>query len=127
LTILSDGEKLMNKLLNTTDLPSFLFLDLNMPRKNGFQCLSEIRALPELNHLKVIVISTSNEFSVLQELRMDGAQYYIHKPSDFSILKKVISQALSKISEIHTDITDKEKFILSGDILQSHHERNAQN
>jgi CheY-like chemotaxis protein len=44
LTIVNDGDQLMKWLLkNTSRLPHVLFLDLNMPRKNGFECLTEIR------------------------------------------------------------------------------------
>ena len=60
LTTVHDGEQLMRRLtgLASTDLPYALFLDLNMPRKNGFECLLEIKEDPALNRLPVIILST---------------------------------------------------------------------
>jgi len=44
LTTVNDGEQLMQILTDETNqLPNILFLDINMPRKNGFECLSEIK------------------------------------------------------------------------------------
>ena len=43
-TAVHDGEQLMQLLTHEKNgLPDILFLDLNMPRKNGFECLTEIR------------------------------------------------------------------------------------
>jgi CheY-like chemotaxis protein len=51
-TIVHEGEQLMQLLTKeATDLPDVLFLDLNMPRKNGFECLSEIKDNKKLNQL----------------------------------------------------------------------------
>ncbi len=52
LTTVHDGEQLMDFLANkTNELPHVLFLDLNMPRKNGFECLSEIKSNEKLSQL----------------------------------------------------------------------------
>ena len=60
LAIVLDGEKLMVYLdENSHQLPDVLFLDLNMPRKNGFECLNEIKQNNKLNELLVIIYSTS--------------------------------------------------------------------
>ncbi len=45
-TFVNDGVQLMQLLIvNDTSLADALFLDLNMPRKNGFECLSEIKII----------------------------------------------------------------------------------
>src|ERR1041384_4215132 len=55
LEIVNDGEQLMNYLHEHADrLPDVLFLDLNMPRKNGFECLSEIKHNDKLSSLPVV-------------------------------------------------------------------------
>src|SRR6476469_4572818 len=56
-----DGVALMKYLSDHSPdtLPDILFLDLNMPRKNGFECLSEIKSNVRLKMLPVIVFSTS--------------------------------------------------------------------
>ena len=65
LTSVHDGEQLMQLLTNeSNELPHILFLDLNMPRKNGFECLSEIKLSKKLKQLPVIMFSTSFEQEV---------------------------------------------------------------
>ena len=93
LTAVNDGEQLMQLLTNeTNELPDVLFLDLNMPRKNGFECLSEIKDDQKLKQLPVIIFSTSFEQEVVDLLYKNGAQYFIRKPSEFSQFKKIIHQ-----------------------------------
>lgn len=93
LSTLHDGEQLMEHLNNTiNELPDVLFLDLNMPRKNGFECLSEIKGSQRLQGLPVIIFSTSFEQEVVNLLFINGAQYFIRKPSEFSQFKKIIHQ-----------------------------------
>ncbi len=61
LTVVNDGEELMTYLSEKTEhLPNALFLDINMPRKNGFECLAEIKNNKKLKDLPVIMFSTSN-------------------------------------------------------------------
>src|ERR1041385_2052858 len=60
LTSVNDGDLLMKHLAkNLMNLPDILFLDLNMPCKNGFECLSEIKQDPALNGFPVVIFSTS--------------------------------------------------------------------
>jgi CheY-like chemotaxis protein len=93
LSTLHDGEQLMEHLNSKiTELPDVLFLDLNMPRKNGFECLSEIKLNQRLKLLPVIIFSTSFEQEVVNQLFINGAQYFIRKPSEFSQFKKIIHQ-----------------------------------
>lgn len=96
LSILHDGEQLMQYLNDeTSKLPDILFLDLNMPRKNGFECLSEIKGNQKLKQLPVIIFSTSLEQEVVNLLYKNGAQNFIRKPSEFSQFKKIIHQTLN--------------------------------
>ncbi len=95
LKVLHDGEQLMQYLTNDENkLPHVLFLDINMPRKNGFECLSEIKHSEKLKHLPVIMFSTSFEQEVINQLYENGAQYFIRKPSEFSQFKKIIQETL---------------------------------
>lgn len=97
--IVMDGEKLMAYLdENSHQLPDVLFLDLNMPRKNGFECLSEIKINKKLKQLPVIIYSTSFEQDVVNLLYKNGAQYYIRKPAEFSQLKKLIQQTVALLT-----------------------------
>ncbi len=112
LKTVTDGEQLMHFLTNETDvLPDILFLDLNMPRKNGYECLSEIKINDRLKSLPVIVFSTSFDHEMINKLYRNGALYYISKPNEFTKLKKVIREAISSASHI-TSKRSLENFVL---------------
>lgn len=109
----NDGEQLMKLLTtNSTALPHLLFLDLNMPRKNGFECLTEIKHNNDLKELPVIIFSTSFDPEMVNNLYDSGARYYIRKPAEFSKLKKVIHDAIKLNAKMTTAQPSKEKFIL---------------
>lgn len=97
LTAVNDGVQLMNFLLNNPSdtLPDILFLDLNMPRKSGFECMTEIKGIDKLKHLPIIIFSTSLDMNVVDLMYEKGAIHYIQKPGDFYKLKKVIENALT--------------------------------
>ena len=100
LTMVNDGEQLMQHLeTNAENLPDALFLDLNMPRKNGFECLTEIKKHPILKDLPVIIHSTSYNVDIANQLYNTGANYYICKPSDFEELKNTIYNAIVRVKQ----------------------------
>jgi CheY-like chemotaxis protein len=95
-----DGEQLMHLLSHETGkLPHILFLDLNMPRKNGFECLSEIKLNKKLENIPVVIFSTSFEKEVVKQLYLNRAQYFIRKPSEFAQFKKIILHVLTLIKQ----------------------------
>ena len=113
LTTVHDGEQLMQLLAKKThELFDVLFLDLNMPRKNGFACLEEIKADKNLKHIPVIIFSTSYDENIACLLYKKGAHYYICKPADFSQLKKIIHQAIALIGQKNSSQPPKENFLL---------------
>jgi CheY-like chemotaxis protein len=100
LTAVHDGEELMQLLTKeTSELPHVLFLDLNMPRKSGLECLSEIKFNKKLKQLPVVIFTTSFQQEVVDLLYKNGAQYCVRKPTEFSQLQEVIQQALTLISQ----------------------------
>jgi CheY-like chemotaxis protein len=116
LTIVNNGDQLMKLLLkNTSQLPHVLFLDVNMPRKNGFQCLTEIMLSDKLKAIPVILYSTSSEQDVIDRLYQNGAQHFIRKPSDFLEFKRVIHYSLTLIMQETSLKRTKNNFILTGE------------
>jgi len=92
----SDGQQLIRWLTaNESPLPDVIFLDLNMPNKNGKACLKEIKANPAISHLPVIIYSTSGSEKDIREAYHQGASLYIQKPSNISGLRKTLTQVLS--------------------------------
>jgi len=79
-------------------LPTAIFLDLNMPVLDGHECLKQIRSNTVYDDVKIIIYSTSYNPEVAEILKKDGANHYIRKPSNYSILKNTISTALEILS-----------------------------
>lgn len=102
----NNGELLMDYLLmNSLNLPDILFLDLSMPRKTGFECLTEIKEDEKLKNLQVIVFTTSFkrndefEFKLSSTLIKLGAHSYYAKPASFENLKQVLQNAIVTVME----------------------------
>ncbi len=112
ITFVEDGENLMTYLKNTAMLPDVLFLDLNMPRKNGSECLAEIKLDPMLKELPVIIYSTSLHEDVADLLYKNGAHYYIRK-RDLTELKKVLHHVFTLITEKKFGRPSRENFLLN--------------
>ncbi len=113
LTAVHDGEQLMRYLYETNGLPHMLFLDLNMPRKNGFECLSEIKRGKKLKHFPIVIFTTSFEQQVVNQLYQNGALYFIRKPPAFSQFKKIIHYTISLIMKGNIAQPVREKFVLT--------------
>lgn len=115
LTTGHDGEELMNYLYENSSRVTgtdVLFLDINMPRKNGIECLSEIKQNKKLKDLPVVMFSTTNSWETIGMLFKSGAHVYIHKPGDFAQLKEVINHALP-IASGKISSTSQVKYILN--------------
>ncbi len=92
---LSDGVELMEYLMKEDTVPPFLlFLDLNMPCKNGLECLKEIRAIERLHVMPVAIYSTSSTEADIEKTFLSGANVYIKKPNDFASLKEVLHKVV---------------------------------
>ena len=67
-------------------LPDFIFLDLNMPKLNGKECLIEIKKLPKYSGVPLIIYTTSSNQKDKQEIMQLGAHYFLTKPTRISEL-----------------------------------------
>ena len=118
LTIVHNGEQVMEEISRKDgQFPDILFLDLNMPRKNGFASLGEIKRSTELEKLPVIIFSTASDSETVKKVFRDAAHYYICKPSDFGQLKKVIYEALTLVLQKKNSLPLQENFMISGDSI----------
>tara|TARA_R110000868_G_scaffold52107_5_gene164877 strand:+ start:2629 stop:3081 length:453 start_codon:yes stop_codon:yes gene_type:complete len=114
LTLFNDGKDLMEYLSNPDIvLPHLLFLDLNMPRKSGFECLKEIRSDIRFKEVSIAIYSTSSSEKDIEETFIEGANIYIKKPNDFTKLKKVIKEVLNINWQFHSSGLNKETFFFS--------------
>ena len=109
----NDGVYLMDY-FNSEDaiLPQVLFLDLNMPRKSGLECLKELRADDKFKDIAIAIYSTSSSEEDVENTFVLGANIYIKKPSDFKSLKKVLSDVVTLNWQYHTNGLNKDNFLL---------------
>lgn len=108
-----DGEELM-KLLSKTEgtPPDIIFLDLNMPRMNGHQCLAEIRKNSKMSSIPVVIYSTSSSREQIEATYKAGATLYISKPDSFNDLKKIIKKIFDIDWKSYLPQPKKDKYVL---------------
>lgn len=113
LSLFNDGQELM-EYLNRPNviLPNLIFLDLNMPVKNGMQCLREIRGNPAMNHICIAIYSTSCSERDIEDTFINGANIYLNKPNNFSKLRDCIEKVLQINWQYHTSNLNRDTFIL---------------
>lgn len=74
-----------------TEWPNAVFLDLKMPRRNGFDVLQWVRERPALSPLQIFVLSGSHEASDIQRARELGVVHYIVKPIKAERIRELLS------------------------------------
>jgi CheY-like chemotaxis protein len=113
LTTVKDGGHLMEHLDQTVPpAPDVIFLDLNMPNKNGFECLDEIKDTPKLKNIPIVIFSTSSNPETIDRVYKMGANFYMSKPGTFFLLKKAILHVLNMDLTSAQVQPPKENFIL---------------
>ena len=98
LRFVTDGEELMEYLQRRgrfappaeAPVPGLILLDLNMPRKSGFEALVEIKANEALRRIPVVVLTTSKAEEDLVRSYVEGASSFITKPVSFAGLLEVV-------------------------------------
>lgn len=109
----NNGQQLMAYLAtNIAHLPDIIFLDLNMPRKNGLECLKEIRSNDRFKAISIIIYSTSASENDINETFLNGANVYIKKPNNFDILKQVLDKAVTTANLYQDTALNRENFLL---------------
>ena len=112
IVIVHDGESAMDWLMNTAVLPDLIFLDINMPCKNGAECLEEIKEIERLKNIPIVIISTSLENDIIVSLHKNGALFYIRKPSLFAHLKILLSHVIKLVEVGNCPQPNIENFVL---------------
>lgn len=79
------------------DLPDIVFLDINMPKLDGLDCLKRIKSSGTLNVLPVVMLSTSNDPATIKTAFNLGALYYAVKPATFDEIKALFQKIISQV------------------------------
>lgn len=77
----ASGLEALTRLSGDDGKPDFIFLDLNMPGMRGTECLKSIKRLPAVEHVPVLIYSTSAHRKDIEETATLGAAHFLKKPS----------------------------------------------
>ncbi len=89
-----DGCHALEILEESPDVPDFIFLDINMPRMNGWECLGKLKGKAEYKDIPVIMYTTSSQQKEKDIATKLGAINFISKPSNFNELKAILKTVI---------------------------------
>lgn len=92
--IANNGLEAFDHLKKDPPPPSIIFLDLNMPFMNGFECLIKLKNSLEYKEIPVIIFTTSNHPQDVSRTMELGANMFFTKPPDFNTLKEKLQGIL---------------------------------
>ena len=98
--------------LTKDSTPDLIFLDLNIPRKSGIECLIEVRRNEKLASVPVIIYSTSSNFDDIDVCYRNGCTLYLVKPHSFQDLVTQIRKIFFRIGLPREDLLHKELFVV---------------
>lgn len=90
--VVNDGQTALTTLRNLNELPSIIFLDINMPYLNGLDCLVHLRADSRFDKIPIVILTTSSTGS--QRARDLGANMYLTKPTSIKELTCMLQNTL---------------------------------
>ena len=84
---------------NKNALPDVILSDLNMPGKNGYDVINEVKANPLYAHIPVLITSTSSTKTIIEKCMAQGAADYIVKPETFVEYVPYVESLYKRIEE----------------------------
>lgn len=91
-----DGQEALEILSVQSQAPDYIFLDINMPRMNGIECLTKLKSDDRLKSIPVIIYSTTADSREVKRLILLGADEFISKANSFAKLKESLHKVLTK-------------------------------
>ena len=76
--------------------PDIVFMDLDMPRLNGYEAARAIRALPLVAQPFLVALTASSGVAVQVATRAVGFDFYLHKPADTNALLAVVADLATR-------------------------------
>ena len=111
-----DGNKLMDYIEKVgNDLSTIIFLDLNMPRISGIECLKLLQKKLKLDDSFITIYSTSSSEKDIAAAYQNGANGYLKKPTCFNKLQNLINKVISVGNTNKGQQLPKDQFVLNSD------------
>lgn len=111
LSIAEDGQKLFN-FLDRNPTPDVIFMDINMPFKNGIECLGEIRANQKYSSIPIVMYSTTSNRLNVEACYNAGANLYVVKPNTFDQVDRMVQRLCSKEWALEAKVPTKDDFLM---------------
>ena len=87
----NDGKEVLETLEDESKIsPQIIFLDINMPGMDGWECLSLLKSNPAYRDIPVIMYSTSSHRRDIDNALDNGALCFFTKPNEYSELKNIL-------------------------------------
>jgi len=99
-----DGVEALELLRSSWVRPEIIFLDYNMPRMNGVECLKQLKASQDLNEIPVVMYTTSGDRGQENAILEMGADYYMRKTHSFEQLCTELARLLDDIAKNHPKV-----------------------
>jgi CheY-like chemotaxis protein len=111
--VAENGLQLANEISEEkSTLPNIIFLDINMPLKNGVECLQLIRSNSGFNNVPVIMYSTSNNAKEIEACYETGANFYVIKPYTYNAIREMIADLCTRDWSHHIPV-HRNNFVVS--------------
>lgn len=91
--IANNGREAIHQ-INVPPPPDLIFLDLNMPVMNGYECLSYLKTEDRYKNIPVVIFTTSQSLTDIEKSRQLGAELFFTKPTNFNTLCKKLATIL---------------------------------
>ncbi|WP_127500884.1 response regulator [Actinoplanes solisilvae] len=93
LEFLRSGPQVLPR-LRRRPLPQVVLLDLNMPGEGGLDVIKQVRAVPGLAGVRLVVFTSSESQAEAEACYAAGADSYVYKPINFALFRSVLSRTL---------------------------------
>jgi CheY-like chemotaxis protein len=90
-----NGREALEKLHEMVILPDLIFMDINMPVMDGFECLKQLKSQIHLKQIPVVILTSFNKNSEPKFSKAFGASFFLSKPTTLLLLKKKIRNMLN--------------------------------
>jgi CheY-like chemotaxis protein len=120
LAFAKDGQEVINylqwvysRIQNRPALrPSLLILDMDIPRKNGYQVIQEMKADPDLKDIPIVILTTSLDGEEIESLYRLGVTSFFAKPPTFTELLRVVTRIYQRAPASSIAPTNREKSLI---------------